>query len=464
MYTNLSLRNRLFNGMGAQAFGQAVQIIIRLGEVPLFLAFWGAQRYGEWLMVAAIPIYLSIGDGGFTTTSCRDITMRSSSGDKNGALAVYQSTWVLLLFLSLTIGLITTIIMRFVPLRQWLNFSSMTGQETSIVFLILVIHILLGFQGGLLNAGFWATNRYPQSMFLGSFTRFLEFCLMALAMLMGGGPIQAAASYLLGRIIGTVIIWGAQRKVCPWLTFGFRYASLAEVRRLIAPSFASLAFPVGNGLNIQAIRLIIGIVLGPSAVAVYVPLRTLSNFVVQPRQVVNQLAEPEMAMAFGDGNKNLFNKLFEQSVRISFWSCLLVAIILIPVSYLIFPIWTTGEIAINWPTFIFLILAAVVNSIWYAALMVSYSTNRHGKIAIYYLLIYGLAVLVMSYFAALIFGITGPAIIIFIVEIIMTYLVTKQALGLTELSSRRFIANISKPPIKEIVDGLSFIYMKLTFK
>ncbi len=58
------LKDRLLKGTGAQAFGQGVQIFIRLAEVPLLLAFWGTQLYGEWLMLAAIPVYLSIGHGG----------------------------------------------------------------------------------------------------------------------------------------------------------------------------------------------------------------------------------------------------------------------------------------------------------------------------------------------------------------------------------------------------------------
>jgi hypothetical protein len=66
---------RLRKGLGAQRFGQAVNLFIRLAEVPLFLAFWGAERYGEWLMVAAIPAYLAMADGGFTGTTQREMIM-----------------------------------------------------------------------------------------------------------------------------------------------------------------------------------------------------------------------------------------------------------------------------------------------------------------------------------------------------------------------------------------------------
>jgi len=51
----LPLRRRLLQGLGAQGFSKAVHIVIRLSEVPLLLAFWGTQLYGEWLMLSAIP-------------------------------------------------------------------------------------------------------------------------------------------------------------------------------------------------------------------------------------------------------------------------------------------------------------------------------------------------------------------------------------------------------------------------
>ena len=90
------LVSRMRRGAGAQAFNQAVQIFVRLAEVPLLLGFWGLQLYGEWLMVATIPVYLAIADGGFASAAGREMTMRTGRGDRSGALSVFHSTWVLL--------------------------------------------------------------------------------------------------------------------------------------------------------------------------------------------------------------------------------------------------------------------------------------------------------------------------------------------------------------------------------
>ena len=103
---DITLESRLTKGLGAQGYSQAVQIFIRLAEVPLLLVYWGTQLYGEWLMLAAIPAYLAIADGGFAGVASREMSMRSGAGDRRGALALFQSTWLLLLLVSLGFGLL----------------------------------------------------------------------------------------------------------------------------------------------------------------------------------------------------------------------------------------------------------------------------------------------------------------------------------------------------------------------
>ena len=85
------IRERLLKGIGAQGFSQAVQIFIRLAEVPLLLSFWGTQLYGEWLMLSAIPVYLTISDGGFAEAACREMTIRGGAGDKTGVQSFFRA-------------------------------------------------------------------------------------------------------------------------------------------------------------------------------------------------------------------------------------------------------------------------------------------------------------------------------------------------------------------------------------
>ena len=440
------IRRRILKGFGAQSFSQAVQIFIRLAEVPLLLSYWGPQLYGEWLMLSAIPIYLSIGDGGFAGAACREMTMRSGAGDRKGTLAVYQSTWLLLIAISVAVGILAYGIAEKAPIRSWLGFSAMNDIEIKIVLLLLVAHVLVGFQGALLNGGFWVTGRYPFSMYLIAVTQLIEFVGLATAISLGGGPVHAASGYLAGRVIGTGLMYIGQRHSSLWLRYGFSHASFAELRRLTAPAFASLAFPLGNALNIQGMRLVVGLALGPSAVAVFVPLRTLSRLVMQPGNIINRLIEPELAMAFGAENTFLVRHLFTRSSQLAFWGCIGACCLLGPGAKWIFPAWTGGKVEMNWPAYIVLLAGVLVNSFWYTALMVPYATNRHARVALYYTLFYGATAFALGYIGSVEIGLGGTALALLIAEASMSIFAINVSLRLVHIEMVLWLKTMLRPP------------------
>jgi O-antigen/teichoic acid export membrane protein len=443
---NSGIRGRLLKGIGAQGFSQVVQIFIRLAEVPLLLSFWGTQLYGEWLMLSAIPVYLSIGDGGFAGAACREMTMRSGAGDRKGGLVVFQSTWALLIVVSLASGFLAFCFVQVAPLDDWLGFSSITAFEIKITLIFLVVYVLVGFQGGLLNGGFWVAGRYSSGMYLIAVTQLLEFGGLATAVTLGGGPVQAACGLLSGRLLGTGLMWMGQRRVSPWLRHGVSQASFSELRRLSAPAFTSLAFPLGNALNIQGIRLVVGLVLGPSALALFVPLRTLSRLVMQPANIINRLIEPEMALAYGAGDNSLFQRLFVRSCQLVIWGCFGACLLVGPGAHWIFPEWTGGKVTMHWSTYLVLLSGVLINSIWYTALMVPYAINRHGRIALSYALVYGAAAFGLGFLGATSLGLGGVAFMLLAAEAAMTVIVLHASLQMTGINMTQWAKIVLHPP------------------
>jgi O-antigen/teichoic acid export membrane protein len=424
-----------------------VQIFIRLAEVPLLLAYWGPQRYGEWLMLSAIPFYLSISDGGFANTACREMAMRSAAGDRRGTLAVFQSTWALLIVVSIAMSLLSLLLVQLAPLGSWLHFSIIAASEVKITMLLLVVYVLVGFQGGLLNGCFWVAGRYASGMVFIAVTLLFEFVGLAAAVVLGGGPIQAAGGYLIGKLLGIGLMWIGQRRVSPWLRYGLSSFSMPTLKRLCKPAFASLAFPLGNALNIQGTRIVVGLVLGPSAVALFVPLRTLSRIVMQPATIINRLIEPELALAYGAGSDSLFQRLFSKSCQLSLWGCLALCLIVGPGAHWIFPAWTGGKITMNWPAYLLLLGGVLVNGIWYTSLMIPYATNRHSRIAPYYLFVYGAAAVGLGFFGATYFGLSGVAIALLLAEAAMALLVLKVSLRMTNIDITCWLETVLLPPI-----------------
>lgn len=437
---------RLRNGLGAQGFSQAVNLFIRLAEVPLLLAFWGAERYGEWLMVAAIPAYLAMADGGFTGTTQREMTMRMGAGDRQGALAVFQSTWVLLLLLSVIIMGLAALATGLLPLGQWFNLKSMPGKTLPIVILLLTAHIVLGFQCGLIYGGYSCECRYARGTILGATTQLLDFSGLAIVVMLGGGPIQVAAGFLTGRVLGLLLFLRDLPNVAPWLRYGWANASKGQIVRLARPSLASMAFPLGEAMNIQGMRLVVGVVLGPVAVATFSSIRTLCRSAMKPIVVIARLIEPEMALAFGAGNHELVRKLFTRSSQLTLWIALPACVALWLIGEPLLGLWAGGQLVLDTSLYALLLLASVANSLWFTALMVSYATNRHQGIALFYAATQG-AVLMLAVVFAYQLGVAGVGLAIATMEIMLIVWILRQALHLTGESFRGWARTVVQPSL-----------------
>jgi O-antigen/teichoic acid export membrane protein len=253
------------------------------------------------------------------------------------------------------------------------------------------------------------------------------------------------------------MIWLGHHKACPWLQYGFSHASFVELRRLTVPAFESLAFPLGNALNIQGMRLVVGLTLGPAALAVFTSLRTLSRLAMQPGCIISRLIEPELALAFGNENTSLFQRLFARSCQLGFWGCLGICFLLAPGAYWIFTAWTGGKIAMHWTAYNILLSGLLINSIWYTALMVPYSTNRLGRIAIFYLLIYGITAFGLGYIWTARLGLSGAALALLLAEAAVAVVVIQTSLRMTRMNVVQWIKTVLRPPIDLLSNtGLEF--------
>jgi len=437
---------RLRNGLGAQGFSQAVNLFIRLAEVPLFLSFWGAQRYGEWLMIAAIPSYLAMADGGFTGCTQREMTMRMGAGDRQGAEAAFQSTWVLLLILSIAIMGLAALTAALLPLDEWFKLKSMPGEILPAVILLLTAHILVGFQCGLIYGGYSCVGRYARGTLLAALMYLFDFIGLSLAVFLGGGPVEAAAGFLIGRQAGFLIFLIDLPNVAPWLRFGWRHASRAQIARLLRPSLASMAFPLGEALNTQGMRLVVGLMLGPVAVAAFSSIRTLCRSAMKPIVVIAHLIEPEMALAFGAGKHDLVRKLFTRSSQITIWATLPACMALWFVGEPLLDLWTRNQITMDVPLFAFLLLASATNSLWFTALMVPYATNRHGRVALIFLGANG-SMLLMAAVLMSFSNLSGSGVAVLVAELAMAAWVLPMAFHLSKKSAHEWLMQVIKPPV-----------------
>jgi O-antigen/teichoic acid export membrane protein len=420
----MSSRKRLIVGFWATALGPFVTLVVQLVSVPLFLHYWGTHLYGEWLIMSAVPMYLSISDIGFGTVAGNDMAMRVSAGDHAGALETFQSTWALVAGLSLAIAAGALCCIFMTPLTSWLQIHTVPKTQARLVLAALSIYSLGVLQASTLLSGFRSDGKYPVGAFATNIIRLAENA-AALAMLMfHGGPVLVALVMAAIRSVGTVVVAGLLATTLRWIRFGYSHASWRRIKELAQPAFAFMAFPTGNALSIQGMTVLIGLLMGPVAVATFTPMRTLSRFPYQVIDSIKNAVWPELSSAYGAHKWELARRLHRSCCQIAFWFALIAVIGLAIVGPGCFHLWTRGQVAMNPTCFDILLLVVVASSLWNTSSAVSVAANRHEQLALQYLL--GTAgSLLLGYILGQHFGLTGAAVALLACDLWMGCFVVK---------------------------------------
>ena len=441
-----SLTKRLASGGAAQAYTHATYVVIQLVTIPVLIHAWGLGLYGEWLIVSAIPIYLQMSDAGFTTAAQNDMTIAVGRGDWQAALDAFQSTWLLVMAISLAVVLVAGGAGAFLPLSEWLNLSSLTGDTFAIVFFLFAVYVAIGFQSGLLYAGFHCAGQYGLGHFLVANVRLLEYVLLVLAVLFGGGPLNAVAALVIGRIAGTIGIWIVLRWKNPRIRLGHAHARLATTKRLVRPAVAFMAFPLGNALNVQGMVLVAGIAISPVAAAIFSTLRTMTRFGLQLVRAVNAITMPEVSRAFGANDLPLLRKLHHRSCQVAIWGSVPVALGFVLFGDWLLQTWTNGAVPMRWSVFLLLIAVFVLNAPSLASLTLAYATNRHARLAVVYSTV-NVLTLGLAYVCATRFGLVGIAFALIAAETVMAAYVLRTSLRLLDDTGMNFASILIRPPI-----------------
>jgi len=264
--------------------------------------------------------------------------------------------------------------------------------------------------------------------------------------MMRGTPVGAAAAMLAIRVFGNLALQALLRRKTPWLHYGLSHASWGVVRRLWSPAIAYMAFPAGNALNYQGMLLAVGAMLGPVPVVVFSALRTLARSSTQLTTVIQSAVWPELSRAHGASDHNMARTLHRYSCQASLWISIGAAIPLALLGSRILALWTHGRIAMDTPTYLCLLVVAIINSFWYSSMVVLLATNEHGRVAIIYLIAYSISIPVACVLMPFL-KLSGAALAILCTEILCSLYVLPRSLALLEDSFAPFSASLLNVPL-----------------
>jgi O-antigen/teichoic acid export membrane protein len=371
------VRRRLVRVLSAQLYNQIATMMVQVALVPLLLHSWGAERYGVWLLLSAIPTYLTLSDFGFTFIAKNEMVMQVAAGARDEARRTFQSIFALLCVAGPGLLVLTLVAIWTLDVSRLLSLGRLPAMEARIVLSLLLTNIVL-YQGSLLiSAGIRCENRAASESSWAATARVCEGAAIALVALAGGSLVLVATATLLNRLAFNVASYLWMRRHTPWLALGIAYADRAEIRRLLHPALGYMLMPVSQALLIQGPVLVLGALAGPLQVVVFSTSRTLARVGTAATNMLNNSVVTEYSARAGVGDGPGFARIFRLHLGVSVAAIALYSGTILLLDMPLMHVFTHGKVTIVEPFFAILVTAVAAEMLWTAMFTPISAINRH---------------------------------------------------------------------------------------
>ena len=442
--SKVKYRNILKN-LGVNFFGQFVGTLIQFFSVPIFLKFWGIDLYGDWLILSTLPSYLSLSDIGFGSAAANKMTMLVATDNRHEALEVFQSTFLTINILCITIIAIFAPLAYLIPLENWLNLSNQTHSDVSITIIVMSLYVLSSLQGNFLMSGFRCNGNYAQGNLILIITRITECFIVLVSVTLGAKLVLVSTIFFVVRSFGWTVLYLVLKVRVPWLKLGFNYSSFTEIKQLFQPAITFMAIPLGNAINNQRFLMVVAISLNPASVAIFSTMRTLSRFAFQIVNGIGNAVWPELSAAYGAGDLQSARNIHRRSVQASAWMSILASAALLAFGQQIINIWTNGKIPYNPVLFGGFLIIVIVNTLWFSSSIALVATNNHSNMSIRYVSVTIISI-ILSLILAQRVGMYGIIICICLGDLFMNFYVLRASLRILDDSFKYFVRALFSIP------------------
>lgn len=389
-YESVHWARRVSLGAAASLYGRAWIMITQLIGIPLITTYWGIEGYGIWLILTTIPSYLAMSDLGLGMAAQVDISRHTATGNTDEGLRAFQSVWLLITVVVVALvgaGLLGSIL---VYLAAPVTNQPFDVRHIALATIMVLIYSFAVVQMSSIYIVYRSTHRFALGTFLLMSMFPAEGIWLVGSVLLGGDVVVVLAGYAAIRWIGVAIYVRVLRNKEPWFRLGVKYADWQTIKRLARPSAAVFALNGGQTLMLQGMIVVLGVVSGPTTVAVFGVTRFLCRIPLQFYALFEKAALPELTHAFIEGASDRVHKLVKINLTIG-----LVITLPMLILYLIAGNFVVEELAkdlvASRTLFLLLGLVALFSVTWNALASPLLATNQTSCFAYCYLVLAALA-------------------------------------------------------------------------
>ena len=408
---------RLVRGVGANLLGKFWVVLSQIVTVPVLLTVWGAKGYGVWLMIWAIPSYVTLSDFGFGSAAAIFMTAMIARGERDEALGVFQSVGLLVTAILAVIVLVAVAVWsQFGRVMSLIGFEAVPS-DTALAFLLLTLYSAVWVEMMVVQVGFRSTKRYARGTVLLDIVQPVETALALGVVWIFRSYVAFATILLVIRLPALLIYYVQLRRDEPWLHLGWSHASWRIVRRMMKPALANFGMPLGLAMSLQGVIVTVGIVFGPAAAGIFGAVRTVTRLPLQLVTVITRASQPELTIAHSLSDKPLIARLVTLS-GLTTIICIAPFLLISPWAAPVMRIISHGQVSVQPGFYAVMQCLACLQAITSALAMFLFAENKLQKIVVWYLLAGGIAMAAPLLLQGRV-SLTGLAVVYAIMEMLI---------------------------------------------
>jgi len=313
------MRGRVLRAVGADMLGQVLNIGVRLVLVPLYLSAWGAEAYGEWLIMTAVAGWFSLGDLGGQLYFVNRLTAEWAEGNHDIFQRVLTTGVAVFVISSTTLLLCVVLVLSATPALDWLQLHAVETSVAMAILFLMASRFLIALPLGLYLGIYRATGAQATSVMFANLVLLIQFVASVLALLVGAGMLVLAAIEVLPMLVVAIIVGIDLRKRLPAniRLFDLSIVDRSILRASISPSLHFLGIQLAMAFMIQGSVIAVAKALGPVEVAIFSSMRTVSNVVHRILGMLSHAIWPEVTRLERTGQRDKLTFIFKLTLMLT---------------------------------------------------------------------------------------------------------------------------------------------------
>ena len=383
--------------------------------VPLFLQFWGAERYGEWLTLYATVGYMSMLDLGIQNYVINKLNQCHATGRIEEYGYVLQSALKVSVIVCAFIILLMAALLPALPLGNWFHFTHTGHSLVILVSCLLAIQIVAKVPCGIITGLYRTFGEFPRGAMIVNIQVIMVFLITGVALVSGGGFAILALLQLVPVLVVVLYVFHDVSRRHPEVRLGLKGGSMKKGFSFILPGSPFFLIRISTLTVFSGSTIIVATQLGPGVVAIFSTLRTLANMAKQIPQAINIALWPELTALEAKKQYETLKKIHFLIVKLGFSISLWLVIILHFAGREIVEIWTGGHIIYDAQLMNMFLGFIVLQIIWSLSGTFQAAFNRPGLVGIcnFSSMLVGLT---LAYFLTRRYGVVGTVGGLFIAE------------------------------------------------